>query len=240
MVERGRRGNEDEGGYRAALRLAAARLRCSWTQVPRGRSTSTLQGGTEPHPGRRAPRSDGRILGRNPWGRRLGPLQMQRPEGDHRQPPDRVYRQSSRDPAVQSGRLRPQHLPRRLPDRDDGGPSSDRPRVRFRLPREPLYNSFHGPIRRGSSARASHRGFFNVPFYIQLGARTDSDYGFDSAPSGSSGSSRAEVHRELGGCPADDVHTPQRCTSNNSAPPRFPRTAPKSRSWSTQASAGPT
>ena len=77
-----------------------------------------------------------------------------------------------------------------------------------------------GPIRPGLLGSVFLPGFFNVAFYIQLGARTDSDYGLDSAALGIERQFSVETFTvKLWGVPADDVHTPERCTSNEVCTP---------------------
>ena len=97
------------GGAGSRRAIAAALLGPSSAQALEIRNFSAVP---EPHPGRRPSRPHGQILGRDP-GRTAArrPLPVQRPEGDQRQPADRVHRQPARDPAVQRGRLRPDRLP---------------------------------------------------------------------------------------------------------------------------------
>ena len=85
---------------------------------------------------------------------------------------------------------------------------------------EPLYNLQPRSNQAGLLGSVFLPGLFNVAFYIQLGARTDSDYGLDSAALGIERQFSVETFTvKLWGVPADDSHTPERCTSNEFCSP---------------------
>jgi hypothetical protein len=80
---------------------------------------------------------------------------------------------------------------------------------------EPLYNLVPRNNQAGLLGSVFVPGLFNVAFYIQLGARTDSDYGLNSAALGIERQFSVETFTvKLWGVPAADSHTPERCTSN--------------------------
>lgn len=85
---------------------------------------------------------------------------------------------------------------------------------------EPLYNLVPRNNQAGLLGSVFLPGLFNVAFYIQLGARTDSDYGLDSAALGIERQFSVETFTvKLWGVPAAESHTPERCTSNEFCQP---------------------
>lgn len=83
------------------------------------------------------------------------------------------------------------------------------------LDNEPVYNSVPRPNHPGLLSVSFLSGFFGVPFYVNLGARTDSDYGLDADANGLERQfvvQRFTMH--MWGVPADDSHNELRrgCT----------------------------
>ncbi len=82
------------------------------------------------------------------------------------------------------------------------------------LENEPLYNMIPRPNQAGLLAAALAPEFFTVPLYIELAARTGTDYGLDSKTDGIERLFNLQKFSvTLWGVPADDVHTPLRWSS---------------------------
>ncbi len=80
------------------------------------------------------------------------------------------------------------------------------------LVNEPVYNSVPRSNQPGLLSTAFVPGFFNVPFYITLAARTGSDYGLDARAEGLERQFVVEKFAlTMWGVPADESHTPLRC-----------------------------
>ncbi len=88
------------------------------------------------------------------------------------------------------------------------------------LTNEPVYNLVPRPNQAGLLGVSFVAGFFGVPFYTSLGARTGSDYGLEA---GSDGLERQFVVQKfvftMWGVPADDSHTPVRYGCSELCPP---------------------
>jgi hypothetical protein len=84
----------------------------------------------------------------------------------------------------------------------------------FELANEPVYNLVPRPDQAGLLGVSFLPGFFSIPFFTSLGARTGSDYGLNAYAKGLE--RYAVVQRftmTLWGVPADDSHTPLRWIS---------------------------
>jgi hypothetical protein len=83
--------------------------------------------------------------------------------------------------------------------------------LNLELQGEPVYNVVPRPNQPGLLAVSFLGGFFSVPFYVDISARTDSDYGLDADANGLERQfvvQRFTFH--IWGVPADDSHTPER------------------------------
>jgi hypothetical protein len=84
--------------------------------------------------------------------------------------------------------------------------------LNLELAEQPVYNSVPRPNQPGLLSVSFLAGFFSVPFYVGLSARTDSDYGLDADANGLERQfvvQRFTMH--LWGVPADASHDSQRC-----------------------------
>ena len=102
------------------------------------------------------------------------------------------------------------------------------PNFAFNFAGEPLYNLVPRSTQAGLLGSVFLPGLFNVAFYIQLGARTDSDYGLDSAALGIERQFSVESFTvKLWGVPADETHDEERCLSNEECFVKVPSNSPE-------------
>jgi hypothetical protein len=101
--------------------------------------------------------------------------------------------------------------------------------LNLELAEEPIYNTVPRPDQPGLISASFAAGFFSVPFYINLTARTGSDYGLDADANGLERQfvvQRFTMH--MWGVPADDSHNAQRygcqeyCQGVPSSSPHIP------------------
>ena len=101
--------------------------------------------------------------------------------------------------------------------------------LNLELPGEIVYNMVPRPNQPGLLAACFTCGLFSIPFYINISARTDSDYGLDADANGLERYfvvQRFTMH--MWGVPGDDIHTPERygcaeyCPGVPSSSPHIP------------------
>ncbi len=85
---------------------------------------------------------------------------------------------------------------------------------------EPIYNLVPRSNQPGLLAVSFVAGFFSIPFYVGLSARTDGDFGLDADANGLERQFVVQKFTmKMWGVPADDSHTPLRFTSPENPTP---------------------
>jgi hypothetical protein len=104
---------------------------------------------------------------------------------------------------------------------------SDTGGLNLELKDEPIYNTVPRSNQPGLLAVSFLSGFFSLPFYVGLSARTGSDYGLDADANGLERQFVVQKFTfKLWGVPADDSHTPLRYRTSESYERGFPSNSP--------------